>query len=130
MLAPRCGRALQAGLFVKIRDVLQLLLAWWKGLVKIDGMPGPYVGQGVRAGCQIDILGWVLLGQCLHLGVGVHSKWACLAIASCLVEGFGHNDGLVHRAGSESGCRVDARMGLRGQCLHLGVGVHSKRACS
>uniref|UniRef100_A0A9I9EJ37 Uncharacterized protein n=1 Tax=Cucumis melo TaxID=3656 RepID=A0A9I9EJ37_CUCME len=42
-----------------------------------------------------------VLGQCLHLGLGVHSKCACLAIASCLVEGFGQNDGLVRQPGSE-----------------------------
>uniref|UniRef100_A0A9I9CC88 Uncharacterized protein n=1 Tax=Cucumis melo TaxID=3656 RepID=A0A9I9CC88_CUCME len=41
MLAPRCGRALQAGLFVRRRDNLRLLCAWWtKGSA---GVPHPTV---------------------------------------------------------------------------------------
>uniref|UniRef100_A0A9I9E1V7 Uncharacterized protein n=1 Tax=Cucumis melo TaxID=3656 RepID=A0A9I9E1V7_CUCME len=62
MLAPRCGRALQAGLFVRRRDNLRLLCAWWaKGSA---GVPHPTVGQGVRAG-------WACLDNACT------SVWAC-----------------------------------------------------
>ena len=89
----------------------------------------------VRVGVEL-MLGWACADNactsvwaCTPSGL-VREDTRCLAIALCSVDGFRRSATSDRWAGSESGCRVDARMGLRGQCLHLGVGVHSKRACS